>query len=281
MFLCVFDRGTARPPLGLEMESPYYQDANNETARRIVDEACQARLEAIRELVHETKRSKATVTNLGHGCGIASESHPTTGLVSDGDVVVLFSGQVRNWPSFTGSEEAMDEEDEMSTYAHHLISRYMEAIVEEDGQARIAHALTSLGGLDGSFAVILFDRVRRNLLVARDRMGAQGLYWGCGKDGALMIADNVVNLSECIPTATLFPPGCVYANSGHSYFEFPGNSGWTCSSGESWPGRLQSFARPGRPVRAVPRVNSRGQLCGAVYKVASFGDLSSGPPQTL
>ena len=38
------------------------------------------------------------------------------------------------------------------------------------------------------------------------------------------------------------------------------------------PGQLRSFARHA-PVRVIPRISSRGVLCGAVFRVASAGDL--------
>jgi hypothetical protein len=48
------------------------------------------------------------------------------------------------------------------------------------------------------------------------------------------------------------------------------------------PGQLLSFVKGEgaggwRSVRAIPRITSKGVLCGAVYRVASRTDLHCGP----
>ena len=47
---------------------------------------------------------------------------------------------------------------------------------------------------------------------------------------------------------------------------------------DDWPGQLLSFVRDKagwRGVRAIPRITSKGVLCGAVYKVASLPDMAA------
>ncbi len=51
----------------------------------------------------------------------------------------------------------------------------------------------------------------------------------------------------------------------------PGEAGWVIA-GEDVPGELVSFvaaddAAHFRGVRAIPRITSKGMVCGAVYKV--------------
>ncbi len=62
-----------------------------------------------------------------------------------------------------------------------------------------------------------------------------------------------------------------------------GDKGWVIAQ-DDWPGQLLSFLKDKdkdgsarwRSVRAIPRITSKGVLCGAVYKVASMSDMSAG-----
>jgi len=54
-------------------------------------------------------------------------------------------------------------------------------------------------------------------------------------------------------------------------------------SGPARPGaaRLHSFTRPDHRVRAVPRINSSGALCGAVFRVDSAANLDLSAVQRI
>jgi len=139
---------------------------------------------------------------------------------------------------------------------------------------RRAAALTRLRG---AFSFVLHDASRNAVLAARDAAGASPLYWGAAADGALLFATHAAapGLAACeAPTATLFPAGCLFLATGGAHpAEEPGPRGFTLQGSVApRPGQLRSFARHA-PVRVIPRISSRGVLCGAVFRVASAGDL--------
>jgi hypothetical protein len=57
----------------------------------------------------------------------------------------------------------------------------------------------------------------------------------------------------------------------------PGDKGWVIED-EDFPGQLLSFLKSDpthwRGVKVIPRITSKGILCGAVYKVASRAKLA-------
>ncbi|KAG6543852.1 hypothetical protein Mapa_014692 [Marchantia paleacea] len=101
-------------------------------------------------------------------------------------------------------------------------------------------------GLTGSFAFVLFDNTTSSVFVAVDSHGKVPFFWGTTADGSLAFSDDQRLLKEaCGKSFATFPQGC--------YF----------SSGDG----LQSFEHPLSPIKAMPRVDSQGQVCGSTFKV--------------
>lgn len=105
-----------------------------------------------------------------------------------------------------------------------------------------------LNHLEGSFAFVLFDSTSKTLLVARDTEGKCSLFWGCTSDGSLVFSDDDQVLKDgCRKSFAPFPAGCYFS---------------------SLKG-LENYEHPLNKMKAVPRVDSTGQMCGATFVVDS------------
>lgn len=138
--------------------------------------------------------------------------------------------------------------------------------------------LEKLRQLSGGFAFVLYDRKRHRLVVARDAAGEENLYWGVCSDGeeggVLCISDSLnAAMDDCMFTATQFPSGMVLVAQGTVAWKAPRGSKMTVGPAVAGVSKLHSFTKPKNLVRAVPRVNSSGALCGAVFRVESTADL--------
>lgn len=102
--------------------------------------------------------------------------------------------------------------------------------------------------LKGSFAFVLFDGSSKFALAAADADGKVPFFWGADSYGHLVLSDDVNTVKQ----------GC-----GNSFAPFPTGCFFTTSGG------LQSFEHPQNKMKAMPRVDSKGQVCGATYKVDS------------
>jgi asparagine synthase (glutamine-hydrolysing) len=65
--------------------------------------------------------------------------------------------------------------------------------------------------LDGIFSFVLYDKVNRKILVARDPIGVIPLYYGITADNDLMIASEMKCLIDDCDTICLFPPSHYYS----------------------------------------------------------------------
>lgn len=84
------------------------------------------------------------------------------------------------------------------------------------------------------------------------------LYWGIAADGSVMISDNVGHVkASCGKSFGPFPAGCMY----HS------------EKG------LMSFEHPMKKMKAMPRVDSEGALCGAYFAVDAYSKVSTSMPR--
>ncbi|KAG0447073.1 hypothetical protein HPP92_028519 [Vanilla planifolia] len=110
--------------------------------------------------------------------------------------------------------------------------------------------------LVGSFAFVVFDNKAGSVFAALSSDGEVELYWGIAAEGSVVISDEV-NLvkSGCGKSFAPFPPGCMF----HS------------------EGGLKSFERPMNKMKAMPRVDSEGAMCGAFFKVDSSAKINSMP----
>ncbi|XP_020675464.1 stem-specific protein TSJT1 [Dendrobium catenatum] len=110
--------------------------------------------------------------------------------------------------------------------------------------------------LIGSFAFVIFDNRVGSVFAALSEDGKIPLYWGIAAEGSVVISDDVdVIKGGCGKSFAPFPPGCMF----HS------------------EGGLKSFERPMNKMKAMPRVDSEGAMCGAFFKVDSCAKISSMP----
>lgn len=279
--LAVFDRETAKAPTGLttwDTERSHRAHSPKEDA--MIEDSCRHHLQRAYSASKPTNRK---LEQLGHGNGFTFEASPFCSYAVENGVHILCAGEVGEWPGVNAVNAAHDAfirgaPPPEANDAHWLLDFYRSfftsGAVEEDADKR---ALESLAQVKGSFAFVIFDELQHRVFAARDADGAQPLYWGATKEGQLLLGSHLEDLDECHPTATLFPAGTLFASERHTVAFSPGDRGWVISDGD-WPGQLFSFMREPdgehwRGVKAIPRITSKGMVCGAVYKVASAQQL--------
>ncbi|XP_042061767.1 stem-specific protein TSJT1-like [Salvia splendens] len=100
--------------------------------------------------------------------------------------------------------------------------------------------------IQGKFAFVLFDTASNNAFVASDADGSVPFFWGTDADGHLVLStDGEVVKQGCGKTFAPFPKGCFYTSSGG----------------------LRSYEHPVNELKAVPRIDSSGEVCGLTFKV--------------
>ncbi|XP_009351353.2 stem-specific protein TSJT1-like [Pyrus x bretschneideri] len=110
--------------------------------------------------------------------------------------------------------------------------------------------------LDGSFAFVVYDSKGGNVFAALGSDGGEQLYWGIAADGSVVISDELEVIKEgCAKSFAPFPKGCMF----HS------------------EGGLMSFEHPMNKMKAMPRVDSEGAMCGANFKVDKYTRVNSIP----
>ncbi|XP_068646254.1 stem-specific protein TSJT1-like [Aristolochia californica] len=110
--------------------------------------------------------------------------------------------------------------------------------------------------LNGSFAFIVYDDKAQTVFVALSSDGGIALYWGMAADGSVVITDELDVIKKgCGKSFAPFPPGCMF----HS------------------EGGLKSFEHPMNRLKAMPRVDSDGVICGANFKVDKYSKINSMP----
>ncbi|XP_047963744.1 stem-specific protein TSJT1-like [Salvia hispanica] len=110
--------------------------------------------------------------------------------------------------------------------------------------------------LDGTFAFVLYDSKVGTVFTALGSNGGVKLYWGIAADGSVVISDDLdVIKAGCAKSFAPFPTGCIF----HS------------------EAGLMSFEHPMHKLRAMPRVDSEGAICGANFKVDLYSRVNSIP----
>lgn len=100
--------------------------------------------------------------------------------------------------------------------------------------------------LDGTFAFVVYDHKTNIIFCANSGDGGIPLHWGIAADGSVVISYELETLKgSCGKSFALFPTGCMF----HS------------------EGGLKSFEHPMNKMKAMPRVDSEGVLCGANFNV--------------
>ena len=204
-------------------------------------------------------------------------------------VSVLFSGKVANWgevhPTLEEAHDAFVMGMPDLSAAECLLAAYMNMGIADMGSEHtddaLAEALRCIASLEGNFAFTLHDRRNRRVIAARDANGGEELWWGCEPESNLLVFSTCADhVEDCHPTAVPFPAGCLYlAETRAAHHSEPGELAWvTAESSENTVGDVHAFVGKNRKMRQVLRVNSRGQLCGAVLRIASvpsFSDIST------
>lgn len=110
--------------------------------------------------------------------------------------------------------------------------------------------------LDGSYGFVIYDSTVGTAFVALSADDGVKLYWGVAADGSVVISDyKSVVKGGCAKSYAPFPAGCMF----HSV------------------GGLKSFEHPTKEMKAMPRVDSEGFLCGANFKVDTFSKINTMP----
>lgn len=292
-FLAVFGAEVARPPQGLERvpsgPHPRFPEAQEvEKHEKVCKEILESAYDGCKSATRQLKMP-------GKGCGFSFEASPYCSYAVRDGIHVLMSGEVAEWPgvdavqsshnAFVRNEEPAEEDD-----AHWLLDFYSTFTkpaaddMDEHGsagsasEAVLSQALECLASLRGTFAFVIYDAVRHRVLAARDRDGICPLHWGATESGQLLFGSNLADLAATNPTATAFPSGCLFTSEHRMIAYSPGERGWQIP-GDDVPGELLSFVAGAddshfKGVRAIPRVTSKGMVCGAVYRVASAADVA-------
>lgn len=279
--LAVFGPETARAPTGIESyvaASRHKDPFPDEQQLEQLDIACEVTLERVFSASKESLRTKKIVHR---GCGFTLEASPYCSYASRGGVHVMFAGEVSEWPgidavsanhdAFIRNVPPLEAND-----AHWLLDFYSSFSSATSSNDITEEVLGCLSKIMGTFAFVIFDESQRRVLAARDPQGGQALYWGGNDEGQLLIGSVMEDVQGCNPTATTFPAGTLFASERHTLAYSPGEMGWVIAD-DDWPGQLMSFIKADedhwRAVKAIPRITSKGLLCGAVYKVSSQAEL--------
>ncbi|KAI3469627.1 hypothetical protein Pfo_026290 [Paulownia fortunei] len=100
--------------------------------------------------------------------------------------------------------------------------------------------------IQGKFAFILFDSTSKATFIASDADGSVPFFWGTDAEGNLVVSNDSEFVKQgCGKSFAPFPKGCFFTSSGG----------------------LRSYEHPINELKAVPRVDSSGEVCGLTFKV--------------
>jgi asparagine synthase (glutamine-hydrolysing) len=108
---------------------------------------------------------------------VASGHQPMTN--EDGSLHIIYNGEIYNHADFRASLEERGH-----VYRTHCDTETILHLYEEDGTRSVEH-------LRGMFAYAIWDSRRRELFIARDRLGVKPLYYVHTDDGSLYFASEI------------------------------------------------------------------------------------------
>ncbi|KAF5181140.1 Aluminum induced protein [Thalictrum thalictroides] len=112
--------------------------------------------------------------------------------------------------------------------------------------------------IHGKFAFILYDSSLKAAFIAADADVSVPFFWGTDSEDSLVLSDDADVLKKaCGKSFAPFPKGCFF----------------TTSVG------LRSFEHPLNEMKAMPRVDSSGQVCGSTFKVDVESKKESSMPR--
>jgi hypothetical protein len=202
-----------------------------------------------------TAANDAAVTvSLGSAGALAYSSANKNPLVprmfgSVNDIFCLFQGHVENIGNLKQHYGLSKTANEVTI----LIEAYR--TLRDRGPLPASQVVRDLSG---KFAFILYDTLSKSTFVAADADSSIPFFWGVDSEDHLVFSDDT----------ELLKAGC-----GNSFAPFPKGCFYTTSGG------LQSFEHPLNELKAVPRVDSQGQMCGSTFKVDSEAKKDSGIPR--
>ncbi|GMI77612.1 HYPOXIA RESPONSE UNKNOWN PROTEIN 54 [Hibiscus trionum] len=113
-----------------------------------------------------------------------------------------------------------------------------------------------LKDLEGSYGFVVYDSKAGSVFAALGSDERVKLHWGVAADGSVVVSDNLKLIKEsCAKSFAPFPAGCMF----HS------------EQG------LMSFEHPRNQMKAMPRIDSEGVMCGADFKVDDRSRTGSMP----
>ncbi|XP_028775558.1 stem-specific protein TSJT1 isoform X2 [Neltuma alba] len=102
--------------------------------------------------------------------------------------------------------------------------------------------------LEGNFGFVIYDHKEKALFAALGSNEQIGLFWGFAADGSVVISEDLDLIkASCAKSYAPFPTGCLF-HSDHG---------------------LRSFEHPRMKMKAMPRIDSEGIMCGANFNVDS------------
>eukprot|EP00243_Klebsormidium_subtile_P001394 TRINITY_DN1240_c0_g1_i1.p1 TRINITY_DN1240_c0_g1~~TRINITY_DN1240_c0_g1_i1.p1 ORF type:complete len:262 (+),score=59.45 TRINITY_DN1240_c0_g1_i1:239-1024(+) len=240
--LAVFEKAIAHAPAGLDARV-HLQGTASAKNQELTGMSGLEILNAFKE--------RQVAVHFGQGSGLAySLEHQRELLrprafVSQESVFLLFKGHLSNMNKLRqmyGITKAVTEEL--------LIIEVYKALRDRAPYP----ADVAVKHLEGNFGFVLFDQSNSTIFAATDAQNGVGMYWGTATDGSLVFADSKELIKGCGTSAAPFPSGFYFSN-----FERG----------------LVNYQKPNHSVKAVPHVNSSGQLCGAFFKVDSQAQLNN------
>ncbi|EPS73868.1 hypothetical protein M569_00887 [Genlisea aurea] len=235
--LCVFNKGVVNPPK--ELQSP--------EAAAVLPVNLKRAGEALQDFLSSNPTNSFHLHFGDNGFLAASSSQSSTAAPRQTSRRKMFCGVEDVYCVFVGSLDnlsALNRQYGLSKSSNEAVFAIEAYRTLRDRRPLPAHRV--LQDLDGSFAFVVYDHKSGTAFAAVGGNGEVNLLWGITGDGCVMISDDTSLIkASCGKSFAPFPAGCMY----HT------------ESG------LISFEHPRNAMKAMPRVDSKGAICGSNFAV--------------